>query len=67
MFKEGAPCGLLSPKVKRKHWFQNVDVSTHAHGIQVIRGGRGQLAGLGFTLWTGHWDIGGTLGLLLEY
>ena len=30
---------------------QNVDVSTHAHGIQVIRGGRGQLlvAGLGFT------------------
>ena len=25
------------------------------------------LAKLGFTLWTGHWDIGGTLGLLLEY
>ena len=37
-FSGKGPCiGLLKPKVKRRHWLQNVDVSTHARGIQVIR------------------------------
>ena len=36
-------------KVKRKHWLQNADAFTHAHGIQVIRPGyRG--AGVRFTV-----------------
>ncbi len=33
--------GLLKPKVKRTHWFQNLNAEafTHAHDIQVIRPG----------------------------
>ena len=40
------PCvGLLKPKVKRKHWFQNADAFTHAHGIQVIGPGLNRIQG----------------------
>jgi hypothetical protein len=31
--------GLLKPKVKRRHWLQNADACTHAHGIHVMRPG----------------------------
>ena len=40
------PCvGLLKPKVKRKHWFQNADAFTQAHGIQVIGPGLHRIQG----------------------
>ena len=61
--------GLLKPKVKvtvrRRHWFQNADACTHAHGIQVMRpgyrgaGGRFTVVGMGgWCVWERKWPAG---------